>query len=293
MNIQKHYDKFNNYLSELDKYKVIKKLTMIWPMVFISEPLMDLTIVPTFIICLFGLIFDKLQDFKKFYVFLLFAYLLHVIFNINTLDNHKWIFLIWILSLINFSNNYNEQLLKINARVTIIGIFLMASIWKLVFGEYLDNSFLEHTIFIEKRLHSFAHYILNIPIDQLKLSNFIYLNPYRDGNGDLLLYKGLYELNYYQKNILYISGLGTIIIEALIAISLIFNLKIRNKYSIGDMLLVLFVSTLYFVLPIHGFAGILLTLGLAQCSRENEKIYYIAIIINIFSFFESYKLLNA
>lgn len=183
-------------------------------------------------------------------------------------SNYHYLLTYWCIActLAVFSKE-EDSVLKWNARVLIGLCFLFAATWKIIGGEYFDGT-LQHFLFlIDKRIDVFSS-LLGLENDALAQNRHL-LSVLKENPA-----VGLGVTLNSSTNVHYLSILSsyyTILIESLIAVSFL-SFHVRFLEKARDTLLIVFIVSVYFILPVPGFGFIVTLLGFAQSSPESRKI---------------------
>jgi hypothetical protein len=192
------------------------------------------------------------------------------------IDNHQILISYWCLvcSLAVSSKN-PDGVLAWNGQIMIGLTFLFATIWKIIGGEYWNGAFLHYTFLVEDRVEDVATFIGGLSADALpqnRLLESIFRQFPQALEGVTLSSSHRLEL------FTLLASYWTLLIEGSIAISFLGGI-IFIFFRFRDWLLILFIATTYFLLPVLGFAYILIIMGLAQCSPLDRitRIVYLVI----------------
>lgn len=191
------------------------------------------------------------------------------------IDNHKFLISYWCLVCTLAVNNKTEMMtiLAHNARYLIGLTFGFATIWKILGGEYLSGEFWHYTFLTETRIEIVAHWLGNLnrdTINQNYLLSDLLKNYLQPGIKATLVTSDRLEF------LAIIASCWTIVIEGLIAIAYLGNTWL-TRYR--DYLLILFLVTTYFLLPVLGFAYVLVIMGMSQCQSPFLRPIYLILLI--------------
>ncbi|MGK7911439.1 MAG: hypothetical protein AB4050_08140 [Synechococcus sp.] len=192
------------------------------------------------------------------------------------IDNHKILIAYWCLvcALATSSKN-SDGVLAWNGRLLIGLTFLFATGWKVLSGEYWDGSFLEYTFLTDIRVESVASIIGGLSqysLEQNRLFESM-LGQFPELIGSVFLLTSP-RLQIFTLSASY----WTIFIEGLVAVFFLIE-DSRFISRCRDWLLITFVATTYFLLPVLGFAYVLIIMGFAQCPPKYKwtRISYICL----------------
>ncbi|MEM7393993.1 MAG: hypothetical protein AAF492_16765 [Verrucomicrobiota bacterium] len=186
-----------------------------------------------------------------------------------TIDNHKYVITYWAMACtLAVGRKDDQSILRTNGRYLIAFIFLFATLWKIIAGQYLDGSFLHFAFLTDPRVHLFANYTGGLdesvlPQNRL-LKNLIESMP-QDMMGVTL------ESSPRLYTTALISSYWTLLIEGGTALAFLVPRKFRIG-QLSDYLLIFFIATTYVLLPVSGFAFVLALMGFAQCPPEKIRL---------------------
>jgi hypothetical protein len=181
------------------------------------------------------------------------------------IDNHKILMSYWCLvCTLGISAKDPNSVLSWNARLLIGLTFLFATGWKILAGEYWNGAFLHYTFLTDPRLEAIAIWIGRLNPDVLPQNRLLELTlkliPQAAASATLMSSSSLQLFTR-------VSSYWTLLIEASVAVAFLVP-GVRWR----DLLLMLFIATTYFILPVLGFAYILIIMGLAQYPTRQVKI---------------------
>jgi len=227
--------------------------------------------VPLRIVCSLMLLLPILQTNQIMWVIICALVWLINAIDWFALDNHKILIGYWCLvCALAVSSKLTEQVLACNGKMLIGLTFLFATAWKIISGEYLDGSFLHYTFLSDQRVEYMASFVGRISPDIL-LQNRMLENLLRYLPQTL---KSITVTSTPQLQLFTLAAsYWTLIIESAVAFAFLSGQKLR------DWILIIFIATTYFLLPVLGFAYILMIMGFAQCppQKNNIKIAYICL----------------
>jgi hypothetical protein len=185
------------------------------------------------------------------------------------IDNHKILMSYWCLvCALGISAKDPNNVLSWNGRLLIGLTFLFATGWKILAGEYWNGAFLHYTFLTDPRLEAIAIWVGRLNPDVLPQNRWLELTlkliPQASASVTLMS-SSLLQL------FAWVSSYWTLLIEASVAVAFLVP-GVRWLARWRDLLLLLFIATTYFILPVLGFAYILIIMGLAQCPTRQVKI---------------------
>lgn len=190
-------------------------------------------------------------------------------------DNHHYLTNYWcIVCLIAASAKNADKIMAWNGKLLIGLCFFLATLWKIIAGQYFDGSFLHLTFLLDDRLEIAAHLFggLNSEIlyDNRQLLDYFAATDL--GNEALLTTSP--QLAFFSAILSY----WTLFCEGIIAIAFLLP-RLKWLYDRRDFLLISFILTTYPLVPVSGFAGLLAVMGFAQCDRKIIKLVYLLIFL--------------
>ncbi|MGV2830119.1 hypothetical protein [Myxosarcina sp. GI1(2024)] len=189
------------------------------------------------------------------------------------IDNHKILISYWCLvCALAVASKDPNRVLAWNGRLLIGLTFLFATAWKILAGEYWNGAFLHYTFLIEERVEAFATVIGGLSPDTLPQNRLLeaILARYPQTLASVTL-----SSSPRLKLLTLVASYWTLFIEGIVAVAFLAS-SLRLLFRLRDWLLILFIATTYFLLPVLGFAYILIVMGLAQChpdSRAKAMVY--------------------
>ena len=196
------------------------------------------------------------------------------------IDNHKFLISYWCLACaLGVSAKNTDTVLAWNGRILIGLAFLFATLWKLLSGEYLNGSFLHYTFLTDDRIQSFAAAIGGLSPDVLPQNRL--LEAMLKTAPQSALEVTLATSPLLERFALFASY-WTLLIEGAVAAAFLL-IGIRWLARCRDWILIIFIATTYFLLPVLGFAYVLIIMGLAQCppNRDRDRIAYLALLAGL------------
>ncbi|PSB22787.1 hypothetical protein C7B61_09535 [filamentous cyanobacterium CCP1] len=185
------------------------------------------------------------------------------------IDNHKILITYWCLvCALAVSAKDADGVLAWNGRVLIGLTFLFATTWKMLAGEYWDGAFLHYTFLADDRVESVATAIGSLSPNTLPQNRLLEVLlkqfPQAIGNVTLTTSPRLQAFTLA-------ASYWTLFIEGSVAIAFLVNpLRLFSRFR--DWFLIVFIATTYFLLPVLGFAYILIIMGFAQCPSKHTAV---------------------
>jgi hypothetical protein len=195
------------------------------------------------------------------------------------IDNHKILITYWCLvCALAVSAEDTDGVLAGNGRVLIGLTFLFATTWKILAGEYWNGAFLHYTFLTDDRVEAVATAIGGLSSHALPQNRLLesLLKQFPQAIGSVTLTSSP-RLQAFTLAASY----WTLWIEGTVAIAFLVN-PLRLFSQFRDWFLILFIATTYFLLPVLGFAYILIIMGFAQCHPEQTAIRVAYIVLFAF-----------
>ena len=259
---------------------VSQMLTFIFPLLFlIVEPSLFMGHVLQYY-CVIALCLWKFCDRRLLTGLLLLLTFIYHLLSWQFADNHQWLYLYWVLALFLKEITHSEQETSVfQARSLLAVVFTVACFWKIVDGQYLNGAFFQFEFIADKRLQGFVDQFLGMDFNQVRVNSFISNQHIMDGLTPVF-YKNPLVLSDRALLVAKIFSYLTILLEALIAI-----LFLSDKKSIwADWMILLFILFTYSLIPVHGFAAMLIILCIAQSKKSMVKYYLAALAFQLFIF---------
>ena len=247
---------------------------------------MPLLYLPIIIFGSIGILFNDVRYSKIFWIIQTICYFLWLIAHWQSVDNHRYLWGYWLISICVALYTKKPTLsIRISSQYLIAGCMLFASIQKLISPDFLSSSFFHFSIITDFRF-GFIGNIIQTDLNAIIMEN----------NNTLELVKAnvkAYKLNLGPPIIQIISKYITwyvIFIESLLAILFLIP---RKKYYYWQHWVLLMFSTLYFLLPIKGFAFTLLIMGFTLLKKADVKLksiyfFYFIYIFSIATYFNEF-----
>ncbi len=186
----------------------------------------------------------------------------------SEIDNHKYLFFYWLLACGFATQQPNpEESLAHNARLLIALSMGFAALWKLMGGQYLDGSFLHHTMLTDGRFVEFSNIVTGISLETLR-ENRVILRLWQSGMLDETAVQ-LTSNNLAQTISLALSYF-TIAIEIFIALTFFLGDRIPLLWRHAGLMV--FILTVYPVATVIGFGAMLIVMALADVPKHHYRI---------------------
>lgn len=199
-------------------------------------------------------------------------------------DNHKFVLVYWcgalFLSLWGDERGQHEMVLKFNARYLLVIVFLGAVAWKTMSPTYLTSSFLEFSILSDPRFDSFTSLFVG-DMSDIRQQRLI-MKEMEDRLLDSSLTTSITVpigvarvatvLTWYEYSIQLLIGL-------------LFLCHTTWLLRAAHLLLIFFIYTTYFFLPLVGFGIVLSLMGwvVADDTRLKGAYAFAALLLPLFS----------
>jgi hypothetical protein len=176
------------------------------------------------------------------------------------IDNHQFLIAYWCLTVgLAAASPDPARVRRIGARLLVGAVFLLAVTWKVLSPDFVDGSFMRHTLLTDARFGEVAELVGGLTPADLD-ANRAALASFDDPAADL----GPVELRTTDAldRAADVVTWWTLGIEGAVAIT--FLVPWRRLARHRDAALIAFVVTTYAIAPVVGFGWVLVCLGLAQ-----------------------------
>lgn len=196
-----------------------------------------------------------------------------------TIDNHKYLITYWcMVCTLAVATSNPDRVLSFNGRWLIGLVFAFAMYWKFAAGEYLDGSFLHHTFLQDRRLEAVTRVIAGMGHEVMpmnyKLADLVRTFPHHSPEVVLNTSETLRAVTLG-------ASYWTLLIEGAVAVAFLAPVS-WAIHRFRDALLMIFVATTYFLLPVMGFAFMLSLMGIAQCETHRSRTRMLYLFLFIF-----------
>ncbi|RAP24932.1 hypothetical protein DID73_00060 [Candidatus Marinamargulisbacteria bacterium SCGC AG-343-K17] len=232
-----------------------------------------------------GVLFEQCRKSKYFWLLTSIFYAIFILFNWQTVDNHMYLWGYWLIAItMSFYSIDKETSLKLSAKYLIAFCMGYAGIQKLN-PNFLSGDFFYFKLITDPRFN-FIGSLIQFNLPEVISENKYLIQKVMQESKTSLLNAGPYILHPISK----ILTWYTIIIETIV--TLVFFLP-RKRFYIWQHWLLLLFGSLYFVLPIRGFAFTLLTMGFILIKKEDIKLKVIYLLFLAYIFILSTTVLKA
>lgn len=266
-------------IRSLDPVDFSIQLTIFFTLVHFSSQIYGhpMLYIPIIIASSIGVLFSEVRRSKLFWFIQISFYALWTFNNWQLIDNHRFLWLYWLIAIFVglFHHNPNASI-RTSAQYLIATCMAFAVIQKAMSGDYTSSNFFLYHLITDSR--------------------FAFLDSLVDTNMRQLIYTNKEALSLVQKNSTkeiislgppIIATFATIITWYTITIEMVlsglFFLPKKLMHYWQHVLLLVF-STIYFLLPIKGFAFTLLIMGFC-CLKKSDTAFkwaYLFFIIYIY-----------
>ena len=236
---------------------------------------------PTQCLVVLGLIFRALLYSPFFWLLLAALTGSRIVALWQDVDNHKFILFYW-LCCMTLAHAVREEALKqkivvFNARFFLVFIMLGAVAQKLASPSYMDSSFFEFELLVDRRFRGFAALFgvdPKIPVHAREMLGLL-KNPYVQVQGNAIQV----ETGAVIPVLAVLVTWYDLIIQVIIGVAFLPCRRISDL--IGHIALLTFIFTAYFAAPVIGFAWTLIIFGviLARASFPNIAMVYILALV--------------
>ena len=272
--IFQHWHRWCDRLLQPPRYLLVLRLTT-WLLLLHSIDEWFWTMLPEKLLAAAMILCPRLVPKRWPWLALSLCLIVHNLWHWATLVNHEYLYTYWVLvCTIAVCSRTPRQVLSWNARWLIGLCFLFATSWKFLAGEYLDGSFLHATFLLDSRLAMGAVLLGGLDLSTLAENRQLFETMQAAGSIDpqnLLSSPRMAGISL-------VLSYWTILIEGLVAASFLLTVP-RWLYQKRDWILVCFVITTYAVIPVLGFASLLMVMGLIQTKSMRMAYVYLGLLI--------------
>lgn len=182
------------------------------------------------------------------------------------IDNHKYLIGYWSLACaLSVTATDPRAVLAWNGRVLVGLVFLLATAWKLFAGEYWGGEFLYFTFLSDPRVEAIGEIVGKLsPADLSQNRLYGALLPLVSQPGASVVLHGSDSLRAFAR----LTSYWTLAIEGAVAIAFLVGKQFLLS-RLRDWLLIAFIISTYFLLPVLGFANVLIVMGIAQSEPKS------------------------
>ena len=232
-----------------------------------------------------GILFEQCRKSKYFWLLTSLFFAIFILFNWQTVDNHMYLWGYWLIAItMSFYSMDKETSLKLSAKYLIAFCMGYAVIQKLN-PNFLSGDFFYFKLITDPRFN-FIGSLIQFNLPEVISENEYLIQKVMQESKTTVLNAGPYILHPISK----ILTWYTIIIETMV--TLVFFLP-RKRFYIWQHWLLLLFGSLYFVLPIRGFAFTLLTMGFILIKKEDIKLKVIYLLFLAYIFILSTTVLKS
>lgn len=257
---------------ELDPLVVLPPLTLLHLLVHAPQAwYLNLLLLPLFAA---GLIFRRWLLTPAFWYVTAALLGTTIYLNWESSDNHKYMFVYWCLALcsaLSLPRGEQTQTLARTSQLLIALCMILATAWKALTPQYMDDRFFAYELLADERFAHFTSWTTGVPLETLALNRDLrdlqMSYPPAGANIPAVELSGGAQVALLAKFLTW----WTVLIEGLLGVLFLLPSH-RWTNRTRNVLLILFAVTTYSVAPVRGFGWMLMLLGLAQCTRE-ERAY--------------------
>ncbi len=266
-------------LLDLDPLDTVLRLTLLdlllrpvgdWPLRF---PILGLAVA--------GLLAPGLLRRRELWLGLALLTGLRVVVDWPLPDNHAYLLGYWCLAIaLSLASGDAGRSLALNGRGLIVGVFALATLWKLALSpDFTDSTFFRVTLLVDPRFEAFTRLAGGLSSDQIDAARAA-LDRHADGGNLASVAAAMPGARF--DGLARAATIWTLTIEALVALAFAWP-RDRGPSRIRDPLLIVFCATTYAVATVEGFGWLLIAMGLAQCppERAGTRLAYVATFLLI------------
>ncbi len=259
-------------IARIDPRDVAPRLTLLL-LVLYGSKFWDLR-VPTVILAAFGMILPRLSRNPWYWGALTTVIAVGTIPRLYVVDNHKVLMVWWCVALT--LSTRSEATLGRNARLLIGLCFALATFWKAITPDFMNGSFMHHTLLCDGRFADLARLGAGVSpaalaenalrLEQLYASETTVIRLLDSATCDVLAL----GMTYW-----------TILVEGLIGLCFLAAVRCPVLGHARNLVLPFFMIATYPVATVIGFGWLLAILGYAQCRKDEwrSRLLYLAVFV--------------
>lgn len=186
----------------------------------------------------------------------------------DRIDDHVWLAVYWTLALgLALTTARPERVLRLSGRLLLGLVFLLAFCWKIGTPEFRDTTFFQYSLLEDSRFEFVATGVIGVS-DEAMDQNASATESLADDphEGATVHLREVPSVGPVARVFTYWG----ILIEGLLALTWLAPLPLRARWVRHACLLAFFVTT-YLVVPVGGFAVMLVTLALTQTGDPPDR----------------------
>ncbi len=279
--MSQHLQRLRDALAQQPRYLLVLRLTCLFLLLngFVTEGSTTINL-PVQILCLFMLLTDAFLMVTTCWLLLALVMTVLLVPNWCVYDNHKFLMIYWVAACALATRHTDqEECLSTNARLLVGWVFVWATLWKVVNGEYLDGTFFHFQFLADSRFLNLAVVAGGMDAADVKYNqqNLEWMKLFPGSTISAVL-----QTSFRLRALAYVACYATLVIEAAVATSFL-RLGPRWFTRHKDQYLLAFLLVTLLTVPVHGFASILAILGLAQVrpDRQGLRLAYLAVFFYV------------
>jgi len=195
----------------------------------------------------------------------------------DLIDNHYYLITYWVASIVCILVSGSLDL-SWNARALIALTMLAAAFHKLLSPDYMSGEMFQHHLLLDGRFRGAAAVLTGLQLEDLEWNAHAWQAFVQSSSrADELWLRGAEEVGLLGLALTWWGVLIELVIGAC------FLLPQRKVFmAIGNVSLLIFIVTTYFIASVVGFGWILAVLGIAQC-RPSQTRFRFAYLLSLFA----------
>lgn len=178
------------------------------------------------------------------------------------LDNHDALAAYWAVALtIAAASRHRDRLLAMQARFMLGLTFLLATLWKLLSGQFLSGDFFTFALLVDPRFRSATELVAGVPVDQVHrnvMSLSAASNALQPGQIPLIGADAVAVVAM-------VLTVATVVVEAMVAAVMLLPGRFSRQWWRSGALAMFLVGT-YVIVPVSRFGVLLAAMGVAEAS---------------------------
>lgn len=186
----------------------------------------------------------------------------------DRIDDHVWLAVYWTMALgLALTTRHPERVLRLGGRLLLGLVFLLAFAWKIGTPEFRDTTFFQYSLLEDSRFEFVTTGVIGVRDDTMQFNDeTTAMLDDAPAAGTTVHLRDVERVVPVARMFTYWG----IFIEGMLALTWLVPLPARARWLRHACLLAFFVTT-YLVVPVGGFAVMLVTLALTQTGNDDER----------------------
>ena len=228
-----------------------------------------------------GVCFTHVRRSRWFWLTIVALWLPRMVFQFHLYEDHAFFVIYWCAAMgMVMWGRHQEFVMRRSARLMIGICFALGFIWKIVSPEFFDGSLFHFKLLYDYRFAEMVTEPVGGLTAAMSESNIQAYHALRETDASSVPLQYSPQVTW----LAIVMTIWTIFIEGLIAgCFLISPSRLTDK--VRDAVLILFLLSTYFVVPVMGFCCAFVTLGIAQTRSDRARLAYLLTALVTFFWF--------